>query len=291
MTDGRGRVASFHKPMGGDGAVSLPGAVAKWAARVRFRDWAHFLVLPLASAGSVLSGARGVAIAALVLSFGYLVNGVADRKLDRDLLKNPLVAESSRHAAAVGALLAIAALSLSLAGPLQVLVATSVCLASGTVYSVGPRLKRIPGLGTALNVTNFLPLLWVGASAAGSLANTWLLGAAFAGLLLQNQLLHEAADAADDRRGGVTTTVLAIGPRPSAALLVGLGAVVATCFLLACRGFGVLAALVAGLLYVVLFPALLWAAGDRRRAMHWLRLAHRWCSVIAGAILFLVVRL
>src|SRR5690349_18952152 len=56
---------------------------------VRVRHWGHFLLLPAAGATldhpslhGALALARGVAVAALLLSFGYLANAIGDRTMD-----------------------------------------------------------------------------------------------------------------------------------------------------------------------------------------------------------------
>jgi 4-hydroxybenzoate polyprenyltransferase len=252
---------------------------------VRARDWAHFLVLPLASADSLAGGVRGVALALLVLAFGYLLNGIADRELDRDAVKNPFVERDGRHALMICALLPALSLALACTGPRQVVIAVLVCIASGTVYSVGPRLKRVPLLGTLLNLTNFLPLLWFGGGAQASPRDSWILAAVFAGLLLQNQLIHEAADADDDEPSGVRTTFIAAGPRWSAVGLLLLGGAVAATIL---RGASLLAlGLGAGALFGAAFPCALAVAGDRRPLLARVRFWHRWCCVATGATLFL----
>ena len=98
--------------------------------------------------------------------------------------------------------LALVAVGLAATGPWVTLAATLLARSSGIVYSVGPRLKRYPVVGTLTNATNFTPLLWVGLPASGATDGTMILTQAFLLLLLQNQLLHEAADRDDDLRGG-----------------------------------------------------------------------------------------
>jgi 4-hydroxybenzoate polyprenyltransferase len=254
---------------------------------VRFREWFHFIVLPLAGvdpaaapARSAVHLARGVAIAFSVLGFGYLLNAASDLEVDVDPRKNPLLArEARRRAPAVIAALALAALALAALGPRVGLVATAVSLASGVVYSIGPRLKAVPLAGTLANATNFVPLLWVGAATTDPpLAR--LLWPAFAGILLQSQLLHEAADAEGDARAGVRTTFLALGRRWSAMLAALFGAVPAMCGVPG--GVVTRAAIVAA--YVVGFPAALAFAADPARAAR-LRAWHRWSGLAVGAAL------
>jgi 4-hydroxybenzoate polyprenyltransferase len=258
---------------------------------LRFREWYYFLALPLAGLDPALGASRnacaigrGVVVAFCVLGFGYLVNAAGDIDSDLDAAKNPLLAcggllRSRAGALAVAGALATAAVALAAGGPAVALGATLVSLASGTVYSVGPRLKAVPIVGTLANATNFAPLLWVGAAGdEPSLARR--LAPAFAGVLLQSQMVHEAADAAGDARAGVRTTFVALGCGWSALLAALFGALTAF-------GSAVGDAARAGLVaaYVVAFPlALARQGGDPRRAAR-LRLWHRWSGVVLGAAL------
>jgi 4-hydroxybenzoate polyprenyltransferase len=261
-----------------------------WLARLRIRQWAHFLALPVAGAdpragalAACFGVARGVAIAGAVLGFGYLLNAVADRRMDAPR-KNPFAAgRGLRPAWAAIAGLAAAALAAASTGPGWVLCATATCLASGAAYSVGPRLKRFPALGTLANATNFAPLLWVGL--ARDVAPTKLpwLTAVFVCLLLQNQLLHEAADCDEDRVGAVRTTVAAFGSTAAAGLaaLLGCGAVVT----MGAAGHAALG-VAASLPCICLFPGALAWRGRDARWMARARVAHRACSLAIGALLF-----
>src|SRR5262249_50293183 len=94
----RGDEATDLQKPAGSSALSRPAAIRAWLARVRFADWAHFLVLPLATidahasrSDTLLAGARGVGIAFTILAFGFLINSVADREMDIDVRKNSLV--------------------------------------------------------------------------------------------------------------------------------------------------------------------------------------------------------
>lgn len=245
---------------------------------IRLRDWWHFLLLPLASGGPPLAVARGVCLAFAILAFGYLVNGLSDRGLDSDTRKNPL--GSSGRPALVAAGFALLALVLSLSGPLVVTLATVTSLAAGTVYSIGPRLKRFPLVGTLANAACFAPLLWLGVPDGAPRADLATLTALFVLLLLQNQLLHEAADRDDDARGRVLTTFRAIGRRPAALLAAALG----VGMVLLAPHFALALALFAA--FVVFFPAALFQRGDEVPAMRTLRLAHRLGCILAGGAVF-----
>jgi 4-hydroxybenzoate polyprenyltransferase len=263
---------------------------------LRVRDWAHFTVLPLASTSldalddDGLHGlARSVLVAALVLAWGYLSNGLADRALDRDAAKNPFAqAPDATIDTLTGVTwaFAIAALALASFGGGVSLAATATSVAAGWLYSSGPRLKRLPVVGTLLNVACFAPLLFVGAGRTLPAA-TPLLALAFTGLLLGNQLLHEAADAHDDAAGSVRTTFLALGARGTAALAALAGMLPALAIALALPG-AIRDELTATalLVFVVVVPGALALHGADARRMAITRRLHRVASVVLGALLF-----
>ncbi|MBW2464984.1 MAG: UbiA family prenyltransferase [Deltaproteobacteria bacterium] len=261
---------------------------------LRIRHWVHFLVLPFAglepSAPHGLGAAlRGVGIAFFVLAFGYLLNSVADRAMDGSVAKNPLAVGPAPGAHVYALLLALAAgaVGLSFAAPPVVVVATVVCLASGLLYSAGPRLKGLPVVGTLLNVTNFAPLLWVGVAAhPGPSLPTFTL--VFSLLLVQNQLLHEAADREDDARGGVATTVRSFGVPVVSAASAGLGFALA---LTVASSDGAAGAFwPAMVVFGGLFPWLLARAGATPTAALRVRVAHRFASAAFGALVFVLLR-
>jgi 4-hydroxybenzoate polyprenyltransferase len=153
---------------------------------------------------------------------------------------------------------------------------------SGVLYSVGPRLKRFALVGSLANLTNFVPLLWVGeAEGVTRRAVTWL-AVAFACLLLQNQLIHEAADREEDVAGGVHTTVVALGPALAAWIAAGLGLLL----VLDARACGVTIWPLA-LVFGVMFPIALGRGGSDARRMARLRVVHRAASFAAGVTLYL----
>lgn len=265
------------------------GVVSTWLRRTRVRQWVHFLALPLAGwvpsmpwreAGLALG--RGVLTAFCLLAFGYLVNGVSDRHMD-DPSKDPLPEEGLAGASLLLSLLAGLALGLAALGPRVALLAAGICLVSGALYSIGPRLKAYPILGTLLNATNFAPLLFVGTSREGPPPGSGWLTLSFVGLLLQNQLVHEAADTAEDARGKLVTTARLLGPARAGYAAALLGVIVPG--LLALGGHLALAAVTA-LVFVVAFPVLLARRGGEPASMQRARRAHRWASLAAGALLF-----
>jgi 4-hydroxybenzoate polyprenyltransferase len=276
-------------------APSASAAGALWRG-LRVRDWAHFTVLPLASTpmdaldGDGLLGlARSIVVAALVLAWGYLSNGLADRALDRDAAKNPFAKATAGTVDALGGVawtFAITALVLASFGGGVSLAATATSVTAGWLYSAGPRLKRLPVVGTLLNVACFAPLLFVGAGHALPPA-TPLLTLAFTGLLLGNQLLHEAADAHDDAAGRVRTTFLALGPRGAAAFAAVAGALPALALALALPGtIRITLTAAAILVFVVVVPGALALRGADAHHMARARLLHRVTSVVVGALLF-----
>lgn len=192
------------------------GELALGVRALRARQWAHFVPLPLAGApladlfsgtlskGHVLWACLG---GALCLGWAYGLNAHADRGTD-GRRKNPLAGRPT------GALALLPALA---CGPLALLAASQsggvgpalVSLSAGALYSAGPQLKRRPGVGTLANVAIFAPLLaLVGAPRPPGFVGVL---AVFTALLLQNQLVHERADEAEDRRAGAYTSAQWLG--------------------------------------------------------------------------------
>ncbi|MBX3248090.1 MAG: UbiA family prenyltransferase [Myxococcales bacterium] len=266
-----------------------------WAAQLRLRHWAHFLALPLAGVEPSrpwwwVDTARGVTIAFAVLAFGYLWNGVADRAMDLDPDKRarPSEIEAHRRAALASA---ASALGVGAFGPWPAFVATLVSLGSGWAYSTGPRLKSIPVIGSAMNVASFAPLLFVGLSDATLPPGLVTLACCFAALLLQNQLLHEAADASEDQRGALRTTFLQLGPRPVAGLAAIAGAVPSIAVASGDADPRLAFAALLALPFAILFPAALFRRGGEASAMRRARLLHRAAAVVGGAALFVWFRM
>lgn len=273
---------------------------------LRASQWLHFVVLPLAGLdGAALStraglarALTGAALASGCLGFAYGVNALAERATNRSALKNPLVGVGPLPAAAlISALLcALAALALAaLSGPLA-LGATVTSLAAGALYSLGPRMKQLPGLGLLFNTLIFVPLLSVCLDGAPVPAAFWSLAAVFTSLLVQNQLVHEVADSEEDEASGALTTGRFLGPGRARAAAAGAALLAAAVVLgvaptLWLRLSGTLA-LIAGGLVAAGAPAALASAGgpqvlttqsaaERRRA-------HRWVAAGAGAVMYLV---
>jgi len=261
----------------------------------RVRDWMHFLPLPLATfdstaplSGGLWAAGRGVASACTILAFGYLINSVADRHMDLDARKNPLIqSDAGEHRWALAALLA-GTLLLCWLAPWPAGLAGLLCTAILYVYSAGPRLKAVPLVGSLMNVGNFTPLLFVGMRTTDLPAHMGSVTVAFAALLLQNQFIHEGADQTEDRGGQLRTTWLTFGPYWTAAFAAaaGFAATVAAARLAPLWAGRVF--LFGGLLvFVAAFPlCLMWLRDDWRRIAR-LRIAHRLAAAVFGIALFL----
>jgi 4-hydroxybenzoate polyprenyltransferase len=262
--------------------------LAGWLARLRVHHWLHFLALPLASWDPKAHAAlahlvRAEATAFAVLGFGYLLNGVTDRRHDAPG-KNPLTSEDEgaiRASTRASGLLALGALALGAVAPWPVPVAAAIAVGTGFVYSSGPRLKTVPLVGTLLNAAAFGPLLWLGTCPSGVPAHTAPLAVCFSGLLLQNQLLHEAADIEEDTRGAIHTTVRLVGLRGAALLAALAGTAPAVTF--AHWGMTARAAVVAAVFGVGVPLAMLRRGGDPR-GVATVRAAQRWLSLAVGAL-------
>jgi 4-hydroxybenzoate polyprenyltransferase len=269
---------------------------------LRARQWAHFLALPLAGFDPAAGWHRlalGCALATLALAYAYGLNAISDRATDLDPRKNPLVGHLALPRTAAALVIGCGAAALALASTSGALVTTAVAvsLAASTTYSVGPRWKAVPAAGTLLNAAIFAPLLVfstlstsstsstssaVGGAPPGGLAAQL---AAFTALLLQNQLLHEEADAAEDTAAGTRSTAIALGPTRLRVAAAGLGIAGAALAGLASPSRASAAAALAALLAGTAV-----AVRDRPLAAR-RRVIHRWVAFAGGALLFAATRL
>lgn len=204
---------------------------------VRAGQWWYFLPLPAAAVPAALWRAQplragllwsgGAAIAALCLAYAYAINGLSERSTDVDPRKNPWIGQEPRPGArvAVAGLAGLALLAAAAAGAMPLL-ATALSLAAATLYSTGPRTKSRAGLGTLTNALIFAPLLLV---APGAVWHRGLAGwvGTFAALLLQNQLVHEQVDAAEDAAAGDRSSAAWLGTAGTRSAVVALGAAAA----------------------------------------------------------------
>ncbi len=289
VAEGQERAGVYSTGVSSSHAATSASAAPAALAVLRVRDWAHLVFLPLASVApaslrgeGLWRGAAGCTVAACALGYAYGINAISDRATDLDRRKNPLSGLRECPRSALGAVSACFASALALAFALGTLccLATTVSLFASTVYSVGPRLKALPGVGTLLNACIFAPLLALGTSAALP-SGFLLLASCFVSLLLQNQLLHERADADEDAGAGTLTTARAFGHRIQSAIVVALGAsgLVGASLWAPSRGSFVVACLVLG-------ACSAWAMGIRDGQVIDRRRVHRWLSFVGGAALY-----
>jgi len=255
---------------------------------MRTSQWAHFLLLPLTAfrVGNVTSRALALGLvgAFTSLAYAYGINAIADRHSDLRVEKNPLCGQREIPRLVrwtVGAMATLALLIASVASPIAG-IALIVSLIASTLYSVGPRAKSVPFFGALANALIFVPLLYVGVGPTPlgeTLQSTLLIAIVFTIMLLQNQLVHELADAREDAlaRDRTTAMVLGDGRARSGCVLLG---VAGSAAVLAVNGVSfdsVIAAaamlLCGGLAKLSLPPSLL-------------RVAHRLVSMALGAVLF-----
>ncbi len=273
-----------------EGARARPSVLDAWSV-LRARQWAVFV--PLSAAGVVhpdeLRGVRLFAFASaavvtgLALAYAYGLNALAERGTDRDARKNVLAGRAevpTLAVAAVGAAGLGAASGAALLGR-EPLVAVALSLLAATLYSVGPRLKHLPVAGLAANVLIFAPLMFTAVRPGDAPAPLAWLVAAFVALVVQNQLLHEQADAAEDAAAGALTTARWLGERGARGLIVACaGALVAAgATSRSPVAFAVALAGAAASIAVALAP----------RPAAWRRRAHRYVAATVGASLFLVL--
>jgi 4-hydroxybenzoate polyprenyltransferase len=275
----------------------ISAAISTWFDRIRIRRWVHLLPLPLATfdaatqpSDAVFGAVRGVANAFGILGFGYLLNSVADRQTDLDAQKNPFIgASAAEYRYSLAGFIAVS-VTMAALSPWPAQLATFVCLAMGCVYSIGPRLKNVPIAATLMNAAGFAPLLFVGMRTA---ALPWGFGyvvLAFAALLLQNQLIHEAADQIEDAGAGIRTSWMVLGPAGTALVMACAGGGIALAAIAVAPSARAVVAGAAGLAFALIFPLLLAARGNEPRRAARLRLAHRWCAVVFGAGFFALWR-
>ena len=191
---------------------------------LRVRDWFYYLVLPVLSWEPDTSPPTrlllGVGVAACSLGFAYGWNNLRDVRLDRSREKNPLVGgigRSNRHVLLLWILPLLALGGGAWLGPIPV-VAAGTQLAGSALYSGGPRIKRLPVLGTLTNLWIFCPLAFLCQGSLPWASGLWAFTCLFGIVLVQNQLLHESMDRDEDLGDGVRTTAALLGVRGTAVL-------------------------------------------------------------------------
>lgn len=189
---------------------------------LRFRQWRHLIVLPLVGLDletwvRAQIGAWEVFAALLCagacLGFAYGLNGIAERRTDACPAKNPLVGHPRAVPIAIARVVLAALVGLALASSISTVsvVAVSVSLVAGALYSVGARAKAKPIVGLLFNAFIFVPLCFLLYDSARVPETFACELAIFVALLTQNQLLHELADLDEDRRAGAQTTAQLLG--------------------------------------------------------------------------------
>jgi 4-hydroxybenzoate polyprenyltransferase len=231
---------------------------------------------------------RGVLLGALCLAFAYGWNTVKDHHLDEPAARAAGAGALNRMRAVLVALVALA-LGLAASANPVVLGAVALSLAGGALYSGGPRLKAIPIVGTFANTWIFAPIAFFASEGWPPHLRSWLLLTAFATLLLQNQLIHEAAHLADDRREGIRTTLCTFGPAVGRELVVvfGLAAALAL-FATALAGTPLWGAALAALPSVVFTARSATVRLDDHAAAEHLRRWQRLSGLLAGALAWLL---
>lgn len=208
------------------GEADLHAAFAFALRLARVRDFAHFTPAPLIPlAAEPFEGARaakGLLAGAFCLAVAYAWNEFKDEVEPALTGREPAVL-SGRGARAFIVTLALAALGLAAwVGPVS-LAAASVSLAVSYLYSGGPRLKRLPGIGTLTNAGIFVPLAFLGLDGPPVSSPTLLLVVTFGMLVLQVQVVHEFAHVAEDRADGILTTARRYGARAGGVVVGVLG--------------------------------------------------------------------
>lgn len=265
-----------------------------WRA-VRAPHWWYFTPLPLASLVGENSASPELAIrcigsmivTALCLAYAYGLNGIADRRMDQNAAKNSLAGVTGvpREAVALVASCVLGALLVAAALTPFALLGASISLVAGTLYSSLLRLKRLPVIGTIVNVLIFAPLPLLAVSGTPTPAVLFLTYC-FWVLVTQNQILHEVSDAAEDESAGVHTTGAVAGTAGIRVLAVLLGPLAAVLLWLLPDWPAVRQTAALGLCGGAVMVAL--CSRDRARQ---LRFAHRWYSLAVGMLLFaLLVR-
>lgn len=278
------------------GVVSVPrtGAWRRARRALRATDWWYFSLLPLVSLVDGSGRADGIVVrllgsvvaAACCLAYAYGYNGITDRGMDRDQGKNALAGIDAfpREAAVLVTACALTALAIAAALTRVALLGVALSLLAGTLYSGHLRLKRLPVVGTLVNVLIFVPFPLLALVGPPSPA-MFLLIYCFYVLVTQNQILHEVGDSEEDIAAGVRTTGVVVGVTGVRVIAVVLGPLAA---LVLWRWLGTASWSSTAAAVALCGGAVLVAQGDVDRAAG-LRVTHRWYSVVAGGILFAFV--
>ncbi|HET7460070.1 MAG TPA: UbiA family prenyltransferase [Longimicrobium sp.] len=213
-------------------------ALARVSAAVRWQEW-YASKLPFAwtacasaAASSRLGNAAVLRRTAAVIlftclcaAFGHVANDHADRECDRSAGRLRPAAALTRHAAS----LVLVALGAAALGVLAMAATSPAAAAAGiaglalsAAYSLGPlRLKErgAAGVWSAAAAQRTLPVLLAFAALRPLGAQAWAFAAVAQLAGVRWMLVHQVADAANDRRAGVATYVAAAGEARARALL------------------------------------------------------------------------
>ena len=218
--------------------ASAPAALARVRAAVRWDEWyasklpfawtacaSAAASSPLRDAAILRRTAAVIVFTCLCAAFGYVANDHADRECDRSAGRlTPVTGLAEPAALLVLAGLAAAALgALAVAGTSPAAAAAAVtALALSAAYSLGPlRLKQrgAAGVWSAAAAQRTLPVLVAFAALRPLGAEAWAFAAVAQLAGIRWMLVHQVADAANDRRAGVATYVAAAGEARARALL------------------------------------------------------------------------
>jgi len=218
--------------------AAAPSALARVRAAVRWDEW-YASKLPFAwtacasaAVGSPLGDAAVLRRTAAVIlftclcaAFGHVANDHADRECDGSAGKLTPVTSLTENAA----LLVLAALGAAALGALAMAVTNPAAAAAGVAalalsagYSLRPlRLKErgAAGVWGAALAQRTLPVLVAFASLGTLRAEAWAFAAVAQLAGIRWMLVHQVADAANDRRAGVATYVAAAGEARARVLL------------------------------------------------------------------------
>lgn len=259
----------------------------------RVKDWVHFLFLPLLTIvpGFIdwLDLILAIVCSGLCLGYAYGYNQYKDEGLDKQDESVALEMYGMKKNGLVLILLLMLILTLMLSFVISRVsfLAAIISLFGSTVYSGGPTLKNVPIVGTLANLLIFIPLAFLGGGEAINF-NFFIFVIALVGLLMQSQMIHEAADYKDDIKNRIATTAVKYGLEVSkkGSLLWGVLSIVA--FIVLALNleskwvWGAVSVLAAfDLLYFF------YSSFQNEVATASLRLKHRYIGFVAGTVAYL----
>ena len=229
----------------------------------------------------------GSIAAAFGLAAAYSLNNLMDYRFDDDLTKNPITSKSK--VTSLVFLLFLIPLGIALTSSTIVMVAISLQLLGGLLYSAVVRLKQYPIIGTITNILIFCPLLFFAVPPGADLQGPILLAFIFAGMLVQNQLIHEQIDIEEDRGAGVRSTAMLLGRKGYLAALVFTGSWTTIGMIIGWLRFGSSSLLVLlSLSLLLLFPVLTVRNLGNRDRLKLLRAYQRISGLAMAALFYLV---